>query len=66
VPWQRKDSDIDFVAMYEIEGVTIANGDPGEGVYGSKELLANVAACSDKGWKQLHDLRSQFNGRIVE
>jgi hypothetical protein len=66
VPWQRKDSDIDFVAMYEIEGVTVANGDPGEGVYGSKELLANVAACSDKGWQQLHDLRSQFNGRIVE
>ena len=64
VPWQRKDSPVDFVAIYEIGGQDVANGDPGEGVYGSRELLANAAACAGE-WKQLKDLRREFNGRIV-
>ena len=65
VPWQRKDSAMDFVAIYEVNGQDVANGEPGEGVYGSSELLANAAACADKGWTQLHDLRKQFNGKVV-
>lgn len=64
VPWQRKDSPLDFVAIYEINGQAVANGDPGEGVYGSRELLANAAACASE-WKQLKDLRREFNGRVV-
>ena len=64
VPWQRKDGPVDFVAIYEINGQDVANGDPGEGVYGSRELLANAAACAGE-WKQLKDLRREFNGRIV-
>lgn len=66
VPWQRKDGPDDYTAVYEINGTTVANGDPeNEGVFGSRELLANAAACADKGWTQLHDLRKQFGGRVV-
>jgi len=66
VPWQRKDGPDEFTAVYEIDGVTVANGDPeNEGVFASTELLANAKACGDKGWTQLHDLRKQFGGRVV-
>jgi hypothetical protein len=66
VPWQRKDGPDEFTAVYEIDGVTVANGDPeNEGVFASTELLANAKACGDKGWTQLHDLRKEFGGRIV-
>jgi hypothetical protein len=57
VPWQRKDGPDEYTAVYEIDGVNVANGDPAqEGVCGSKDLLANAAACADK---------EQFGGRIV-
>jgi hypothetical protein len=66
VAWQRKDGPDEWTAVYEINGTNVANGDPEqEGVFGSKELLANAAACADKGWTQLHDLRKQFGGRVV-
>jgi hypothetical protein len=65
VPWKRKESAIDFVAIYEVNGQDVANGEPGEGVYSSKELLANAAACATGEWKQLQDLRKQWNGRVV-
>lgn len=65
VPWQRHDGPDEFTAVYQIDGVTVANGEPGDGVFASTELLANAAACGDKGWTQLHDLRKQFGGKIV-
>lgn len=66
VAWQRKDGPDEWTAVYEINGTNVANGDPEqEGVFSSKELLANAAACADKGWTQLHDLRKQFDGRVV-
>ena len=65
VPWKRKDSPDEWTAVYEINGQEVRNGEPGDGVFGSKELLANPAACADAGWSQLHDMRKQFNGRIV-
>ena len=66
VAWQRKDGPDEWTAVYEINGTNLANGDPEqEGVFSSKELLANASACADKGWTQLHDLRKQFGGRIV-
>jgi hypothetical protein len=66
VPWKRKDGPDAFTAVYEINGTTVANGDPEiEGVFSSRELLANASACADKGLTQLHDLRKQFNGRVV-
>jgi hypothetical protein len=66
VPWQRKDGPDEYTAVYQIDEVTVANGDPEqEGVFASTELLANAAACGAKGWAQLHDMRKQFDGRVV-
>jgi hypothetical protein len=66
VPWQRKDGPDEYTAVYEINGTNVANGDPEiEGVFSSRELLANASACADKGWTQLHDMRKQFGGRVV-
>lgn len=65
VPWQMKDGPDEWTAVYEINGVNVANGDPEqEGVYGSKELLANAAACAS-GDKFIADIRRDFGGRIV-
>jgi hypothetical protein len=66
VPWQRKDGPDEYTAVYQIDEVNVANGDPeNEGVLASTELLANASACANGEWKQLHDLRKQFGGRIV-
>ena len=65
VPWQRKDGPDEFTAVYEINGVNLANGDPEqEGVYGSKELLANANACAS-GDAFIAEMRKDFGGRIV-
>jgi hypothetical protein len=64
VPWKRLESPSDWVAVYEIDGFGLANGEPGEGVYGSKELLANAKACSS-GNQFIADMRKDFGGRIV-
>lgn len=66
VPWELKDGHDEWTAVYVINGKDVANGDPEiEGVFSSRELLANAAACADKGCTQLHDMRKQFNGRFV-
>jgi len=65
VPWQRKDGPNEFTAVYEINGVNLANGDPEqEGVWGSKELLANAEACAS-GDPLIAEMRKDFGGRIV-
>ena len=62
VPWKRLESPSDWVAVYEINGLGLANGEPGEGVYGSKELLANAGACSIP---MVNQLRAEWDGRVV-
>ena len=64
VPWKRLDSPSDWVAVYEINGLGVANGEPGEGVYASSELLANAEACAIPD-ERLVQLRQEFDGRIV-
>ena len=65
VPWQRKDGPNEFTAVYEINGVTVANGDPEqEGVYSSKELLANAEACVS-GDPMIAEMRRDFGARVV-
>jgi hypothetical protein len=65
VPWQRMEGPNEWTAVYEINGVNVANGDPEqEGVYGSKELLANATACVS-GDEFIAELRKDFGGRIV-
>ena len=39
VPWKRLQSPNDMIAVYLINGVEYANGEPLEGVYSSKQLL---------------------------
>jgi hypothetical protein len=62
VPWKRLESPSDWVAVYEINGFGLANGEPEEGVYSSKELLANAAACADLA---VNKIRGQFDARVV-
>jgi len=64
VPWKRLEGPSDWVAIYEIDGQGIANGEPGEGVYGSKELLANAAACGS-GDPLIAEVRAKWDGRVV-
>ena len=65
VPWQRKDGPDEFTAVYEINGVDVANGDPAqEGVWGSKELLANAEACAS-GDPIIAEMRQAWNARVV-
>jgi hypothetical protein len=65
VPWQRKDGPDESTAVYEINGVTLANGDPAqEGVWGSKELLANAEACGS-GDAVIAEMRKNFDARVV-
>jgi hypothetical protein len=65
VPWQRKDGPDEWTAVYEINGVNMANGDPAqEGVWGSTELLANAEACAG-GDPMIAELRKTWDARIV-
>jgi hypothetical protein len=64
VPWQRKDGPNEWTAIYMIDGKEVANGHPGNGVYSSREILANPSECADPG-EMLSKLRQEFDGRIV-
>jgi hypothetical protein len=65
VPWKRKDGPNEFTAVYEINGVDLANGDPSqEGVFSSSELLANATACAS-GDPLIADLRKTWDARVV-
>ena len=64
VPWKRKDGPDEFTAIYEINGVDLANGEGDANVYTSKELLANPAACAG-GDPFVAELRQEFDGRVV-
>jgi len=65
VPWKRKDGPNEFTAVYEINGVNLANGDPSqEGVFSSRELLANAPACAS-GDLMIADLRKTWDARVV-
>ena len=65
VPWQRKDGPDEFTAVYEVNGVNLANGDPEqEGVWGSKELLANADGCAS-GDPLVAEMRKVWGARIV-
>ena len=56
VPWKMKDSPWPWIAVYEIEGRDVANGEGDAHVYTSREILANPTACSlgDECIEELH------------
>jgi hypothetical protein len=62
VPWERKDSADEWQAVYVINGKTLVNGEPGPGMYSSKELLANAEACADE---QVQKYRNAWPGARV-
>lgn len=62
VPWKMKDSPWPWIAVYEIEGRDVANGEGDAHVYTSREILANPKAL---GNKCIEELRQRFGGRIV-
>ena len=64
VPWQRKPGPNEWKAIYVINGKDVANGQPGDGVFSSREILANPSECASPG-QMLSQLREEFNGRIV-
>jgi hypothetical protein len=59
VPWQFRQSDDEFDALYVIDGVPVLNGPHG---YASTELIANAPACA-AGLGQA--FREEMGGRIV-
>jgi hypothetical protein len=63
VPWMMA-SGSDTEATYLIDGVAVRNGKAGDGVYGSKELVANPQACAHPS-EAMVALRQEFDGRIV-
>ena len=56
VPWKLKDSPWPWIAVYEIEGRDVANGEGDAHVYTSREILANPKACS-LGDEYIEELR---------
>lgn len=64
VPWQRKDSDNEWQAVYFINGKDIKNGDPADGAYASKELLSNAEACVE-GDAFVERLRNEMGAKII-
>jgi hypothetical protein len=64
VPWELKQSDNDWQAIYVIDGQEVVTGEPTSGdVYTSKELLVNKAACLAHD-PVIEELRAQMGGRI--
>jgi len=64
VPWDRKESNNEWQAVYIVNGKPVANGEADANVYGSKELIANAAGCAmdDEISK---DMREIFGARVV-
>jgi len=59
VPYQRKEADSQWEAIYVIDGKDVLNGEAG---YSGKEIIANPAMCASG---EMEELRSRFSGRIT-
>lgn len=47
VPWQIQGGPDEFTAVYIIDGKPVANGDPNETTFNSREILANSKTCAN-------------------
>lgn len=56
VPWKMKDSDIEWTAIYEIDGHDVKNGRPSDEVYTSREIIANAGACTNETVKKIKEM----------
>jgi hypothetical protein len=57
-----KDSSRDWIAIYDIDGNDVSNGEPDASVFSSKELIANASGCTNKTAKAV---RSMWKGATV-
>jgi hypothetical protein len=64
VPYQRKESDNEWQAIYVINGKDVINGEPDTNVFGSKEILANPSVCANPD-EFATEFRREFNARVV-
>ena len=64
VPYERKESDSEWEAIYIIEGAEVRNGEGDAHVYTSKEIIVNPTMCA-KGDEMVEKIRQDFGGRIV-
>ena len=60
VPYHRKEADSQWEAIYVINGKDVLNGEAG---YSGQEIIANPSLCASG---DADELRTSFNGRIVE
>lgn len=58
------ETDIDWVAVYEIDGNPVANGEPCAAVFSSKEIIANQRACADTDYF-IKELMNEFGAFIT-
>lgn len=63
VPWKMLESTTEWDAMYEIDGHSVANGEPDVCVFGSKEILANPTGCA-KGQHSIASCRQLLGARV--
>lgn len=64
VPWQRKESQDQWSAVYVINGKDVINGEGDVNVYTSKELIANPEFClGDDPF--IDEMRREFGARVV-
>ena len=60
VPYSRKEAESQWEAIYVINGKDVLNGEAG---YSGQEIIANPSLCASG---DADELRTSFNGRIVE
>lgn len=58
VPWERRESVDEWQAVYVIKRLPLVNGAPRNGVYSSKEILANADAC---GNVEVNEIRARWS-----
>ncbi len=58
------ETDIDWVAVYEIDGKPVANGEPCATVFSSKEIIANQRACANPD-DFIKELMNEFGAFIT-
>lgn len=64
VPWQRKDSDTEWQAIYIIDGKEVRNGERDVNCYSSSELIANASLCASDD-ATVKDFREMFDAKVV-
>jgi hypothetical protein len=63
VPWQIKEGPDAMTAVYVIDGKEVANGEPNETTFTSKEILANPSMCANPD-KFVQEMR-EIGGRVI-